>query len=68
MPDTAPDLAPPQPVRLADYRPPDFLIDTVDLVFELGDTDTRVKSRLRIRRNPETFRCGGAAASRRRGA
>ncbi len=59
MPDTAPDLAPPQPVRLADYRPPDFLIDTVDLVFELGDTDTRVKSRLRIRRNPES---SGAAA------
>jgi aminopeptidase N len=42
------------PVRLAEYRPPDFLIDTVDLVFELGDTDTRVKSRLRIRRNPES--------------
>jgi aminopeptidase N len=42
------------PVRLAEYRPPDFLIDTVDLVFELGDSDTRVKSRLRIRRNPES--------------
>src|ERR1700730_6833223 len=46
--------APPRQVRLAEYRPPDFLIDTVDLVFELGDSDTRVKSRLRIQRNPES--------------
>src|SRR5260370_28561141 len=53
MPDCPADIAPPRPVRLAEYRPPDFLIDTVDLVFELGDSDTRVKSRLRIRRNPE---------------
>jgi aminopeptidase N len=53
MLDISPDVAPPQPVRLADYRPPAFLIDTVDLVFELGEADTRVKSRLRIRRNPE---------------
>ena len=53
MLDISPEITPPQPVRLADYRPPDFLIDTVDLVFELGDRDTRVKSRLRMRRNPE---------------
>ena len=53
MPDVSPDIAPPQPVRLADYQPPAFLIDTVDLVFELRDADTRVKSRLGIRRNPE---------------
>ena len=45
--------APPKPVRLADYRPPAFLIDTVDLTFELGETETRVKSRLAVRRNPE---------------
>ena len=53
MLDISADNAPPRPVRLAEYRPPEFLIDTVDLVFELGDNDTRVKSRLRIRRNPE---------------
>src|SRR3984893_9169957 len=53
MLDISADVAPPQPVRLADYRPPAFLIDTVDLVFELGEVGTRVKSRLRIRRNPE---------------
>src|SRR5262245_43825821 len=52
MPDTVPDFVQPHSVRLADYRPPDFLIDTVDLVFDLGDAETRVKSRLRLRRNP----------------
>jgi aminopeptidase N len=52
MPDTLPEIAAPQPVRLTDYRTPDFLIDTVDLVFDLGDGETRVRSRLRLRRNP----------------
>ncbi len=52
MLDISADTTPPRPVRLAEYRPPTFLIDTVDLVFELGDSDTRVKSRLRVRRNP----------------
>jgi aminopeptidase N len=54
MPDAFPDISPPQPVRLAGYRPPAFLIDTVELIFELEDGDTRVKSRLRIRRNPDS--------------
>jgi aminopeptidase N len=53
MLDLPSDIAPPQPVRLADYRPPAFLIDTVDLAFDLGAEDTRVKSRLAIRRNLE---------------
>src|SRR5438046_2243760 len=52
MLDISSDVAPPQPVRLADYAPPAFLIDTVELVFELAADDTRVKSRLGIRRNP----------------
>jgi aminopeptidase N len=52
MLDILPDMTPPQSVRLADYRPPAYLIDTVDLVFDLGEEDTRAKSRLRIRRNP----------------
>jgi aminopeptidase N len=52
MPDTTRELTTPQPVRLADYRPPDFLIDTVDLVFTLAPSATRVQSRLRLRRNP----------------
>ena len=52
MLDLSPDIAPPQPVRLADYRPPEFLVDTVDLVFDLDGANTRVKARLGIRRNP----------------
>jgi aminopeptidase N len=53
-PDLAsPDLAPPQPVRLKDYRPPAFVVDTVELTFELGEAETTVKSRLGIRRNPD---------------
>jgi aminopeptidase N len=55
MLDASPDVSPPQPVRLADYRPPEFLIDTVDLVFDLDGAKTRVKSRLGIRRNPAAF-------------
>ena len=42
----------PKTIRLEDYRPPAFLIDEVDLVFELG-APTTVKSRLTVRRNPE---------------
>jgi aminopeptidase N len=52
MLDVSPDLAAPRPVRLKDYRPPAFLVDTVELVFELEDGATRVKSKLGIRRNP----------------
>jgi aminopeptidase N len=52
MPDASRDVSPHQPIRLADYRPPIFLIDTVDLVFDLGEEKTGVKARLAIRRNP----------------
>src|SRR5215469_13967765 len=55
MLDASSDVNPPQPVRLADHRPPAFLIDTVDLVFDLDGEDTRVKSRLGMRRNPAAF-------------
>ncbi len=41
----------PLPVRLADYRPPAFLIDEVALDFVLEPNATRVKARLSIRRN-----------------
>jgi aminopeptidase N len=58
MPDLSPDISPPQPVRLADYRPPSFLIETADLVFALGEADTLVKSHLGIRRNPEASQRG----------
>src|SRR5260370_1406693 len=55
MPDALLDTlsaAGPQPTRLADYRPPEFLVDTVDLVFDLGESDTSVAARLTLRRNP----------------
>jgi aminopeptidase N len=42
----------PRPIRLKDYRPPDFLIDTVDLDIALDAVHTRVRSRLKVRHNP----------------
>jgi aminopeptidase N len=42
----------PVAIHLRDYRPPDFLIDTVELDFDLGPDSTTVRSRLAIRRNP----------------
>jgi aminopeptidase N len=40
-----------RPVRLQDYRPPDWLVDTVDLDVVLHPTATRVCSTLRLRPN-----------------
>src|SRR6266849_2219756 len=59
MPDALPDPAP-RPTRLADYRPPDFVVDTVDLVFDLGEADTRVASHVVLRRNPKVAAPGAA--------
>jgi aminopeptidase N len=42
-----------RPVRLKDYRPPDWLVDTVDLDVALDPTKTRVRSTLVIRPNPK---------------
>ncbi|MDQ6618097.1 MAG: aminopeptidase N [Pseudomonadota bacterium] len=44
--------AAPHAVRRLDYRPPAFLIDTIELVFELDPHATRVRSTLAFRRNP----------------
>src|SRR5882724_5092008 len=41
----------PQAIRLADYRPPAFLVDEVHLTFDLSPNATRVKARLQVRRN-----------------
>jgi aminopeptidase N len=41
----------PRTIRLADYRVPDFLIDSVALSFDLGEEDTRVLAHLTVRRN-----------------
>jgi aminopeptidase N len=42
-----------QPVLLSEYRPPAFLISSVDLTFDLDPAATRVLSRLALHRNPE---------------
>ncbi len=55
MPDSAPHTT-----RRADYRPPAFLIDTVELEFRLDPAATLVRARLGFRRNAEgAFRLDG---------
>lgn len=44
----------PRTIRLADYRLPDFLIDAVDLHFDLREDGATVTSRLTMRRSPAT--------------
>jgi aminopeptidase N len=41
----------PRPIRLKDYRPPDWLIETVDLDVSLDPNATRVKTKLKIKPN-----------------
>jgi aminopeptidase N len=42
-----------RPVRLTDYRPPDWLVETVDLDVALDASATRVRATLALRPNPE---------------
>ena len=46
----------PQPIRLEDYRPPDYLVDQVELRFDLQPAATEVRARLAVRRNPAAGR------------
>lgn len=48
--DLTPDSARPSAIYLCNYQPPAFLIETVDLHFELDEEDVRVQSRLRVAR------------------
>jgi aminopeptidase N len=41
----------PRPIRLKDYRPPDWLIETVDLDVSLGPTATTVRAKLKLKPN-----------------
>ncbi|MBX4959688.1 aminopeptidase N [Rhizobium lentis] len=43
-----------QVIHLADYRPTDFVLERVDLTFELDPTETKVESRLIFHRRPGT--------------
>ena len=54
-----------QPIRLQDYRPPDWLVETVSLDVSLHPTQTKVRATLKLRPNPAN-RCGAAGARRRR--
>ena len=45
-------MSDPKTIRLADYRAPAYLVDSVDLRFELGETGTDVQATLQLRRNP----------------
>jgi aminopeptidase N len=48
----------PRQILLKDYRPPNFLIDAVDLDVSLHPTRTRVRSRLKLRPNPSVAKPG----------
>jgi len=49
----------PPAIKLKDYRPPEFLIDRVDLTFDLDAERTRVDAVLELRRNPAAVRGDG---------
>jgi aminopeptidase N len=42
-----------QPIRLQDYRPPDWLVDTVHLDVALHPTQAKVRATLALRPNPQ---------------
>ncbi|MCU7813430.1 MAG: aminopeptidase N, partial [Candidatus Thiodiazotropha sp. (ex Notomyrtea botanica)] len=43
-------------IYLKDYLPPDYLIEHVDLAFDLRDEVTQVVSRLQVKKNPASQR------------
>ena len=56
------DKSAPKAIHLKDYTPPPYLIDTVDLAFDLGEEVTQVRSRLELRANPSRAGDQGTAA------
>jgi aminopeptidase N len=43
-----------QPIRLKDYRPPDWLVETAALDFSLHPTQTKVRATLALKPNPQS--------------
>src|SRR6185437_1347876 len=43
-----------QPIRLKDYRPPDWLVETVSLDFSLHPTQVKVRATIKFKPNPLT--------------
>jgi aminopeptidase N len=54
--------AQPSTIYLSDYQVPDFLIDSTELSFDLGEDCSLVTSRLNIRRNPAALDQSAALA------
>ena len=50
----------PRITYLKEYTPPDYLIDSVNLTFELGETDTKVIAQSQVRQNPHAVKHGGS--------
>jgi aminopeptidase N len=48
----------PRPILLKNYRPPNYLIDSVSLDIALDETRTRIRSRLKLRPNPAVAKPG----------
>ena len=42
-----------RPVLLSEYRPPDWLVETVNLDFKLDPTQTPVRATLKLKPNPD---------------
>ena len=57
------DAAEPAATRLADHAPPPFLVDEMDLDFELGEERTLVRAKLKMRRNPAAVAAASAPAA-----
>ena len=43
----------PKPVLLKEYRKPDYLVDNISLSFDLHSNETKVHSKMEVRRNPD---------------
>ena len=43
-----------QVIYRSDYQPPSYLVERVELVFELEATHTRVSNTLQLKRNPDS--------------
>ena len=54
-----------RPVRLSEYRPPDWLVETVHLDVSLDPTRTRVRAKLKLKPNPASRGPCPAGARRR---
>ena len=52
------NMGTPAVIRRADYSAPAFLIDTVDLCFDLDPAKTRVLNKMTLRRNPAVTSVG----------